>query len=272
MPRASKKTQATEPSVELQLEEGVRPGAIAGLVSDEAPGQMATLQSNASNLASKTQEIENAIATATNMMGQLVGAAQTDLGNIQTEVLALASGTMTTDQLKEKYGELTHAESASKLATLERVANSIGVKIEEVKVQTKALVLEETKLLKTKQTFKVIGTVAEVIDAADEAAYKHHKVGINHVARQDDLDYTEGKRVKTAERNADNLTYRGEQNRLAKENEANIIAHETSVNGILEQARAVTRSILQAKVDKRKFTADAMQKSNNSAPTGGQSA
>jgi hypothetical protein len=252
MARAKAETKA-----EQALEEGVRPGAIASLVSDEKPGAVAQLERKGFDLA-------QSITKATQMAANLVGAAEADLGRIEEEVLSLAAGTLTTDQLVAKYGLTTDAEGARKMAQLAQVATSIQVKIKEVEVQTQGLELERTKLLRAKKTFQVIGTAAEVQDAANDAQHKWQVTEVNAEGRADELDYRKEKRSLTKTNYDGEIAYRNSWNELEESDRRSRLSHKEQMNQLFDRLRTATRGVLEAKVNKRTFTANADLGVNNS--------
>lgn len=246
----------TGKATEQRLEEGVRPTAIAELVVDEKPGAVMQLER-------KGFELQQAISKATSLAAGLVGAAEKDLGRIEEEVLALAAGDMTTSQLVSKYGLTTDAEKAKNIAQLEQVANSIQVKIKEVEVQTEGLELERTKLLRAKKTFQVIGTAAEVQDSANEAQHKWQVTAINEHGRADDREYREGRRNLNRVNNDNDIAYRGRMNELEESDRQDRLSHKEAVNSLFQRLRTATRGALEAKVNKRTFTANANLAANN---------
>lgn len=242
---------------EQQLEEGVRPGTIANLVTDEKPGAIAQLERKGFDLAAS-------ITKATQMAANLVGAAEADLGRIEEEVLSLAAGTMTTDQLVAKYGLTTDSEAARKVAQLAQVTNSIKVKIKEVEVQTQGLELERTKLLRAKKTFQVIGTAAEVQDAANDAQHKWQVTEVNAEGRADDLDYRKERRSLTKINYDGDIAYRNSWNELEESDRKARLSHKEQMNQLFERLRTATRGVLEAKANKRTFVANADLGANNS--------
>lgn len=265
---AKRKAKDTKPSSELEVEEGVRPADLVDVVMNSPVGELALsdrqrLTPKAKGLEAKALQLENAISQATNMARNMVSGAIVDMTRIEQDVIALATGNLKTDELVTKYGMQTNADAAAARATLEQVCNAIGTQILEVETQTKGLKLEKAKLLRVKASFDVIGTVAEVVDEADNALYKHEVSALNHEGRQDDLNYRGDRNELVRDNNQKDVTFRKDMNALVESDRQDRLAHQQSVNDLLKNAREVTRGILEAKTAKRKLNLNALIKANN---------
>lgn len=251
---------------EISLEENTR--QVKGL-SNEAGGAIA-LSTNGNSFLNKEQglnaraiALEESVAKATKMMMALVGASNKQIDKIEEDVLSLATGGSSVADLVEKYGLTTNAEKSQQFATLEKVCNSIAVKAKVVGAELEGIKLEGLKVDKVAATFRVVGKAAQMIDAADGAAFELAKTEGNHEGRQDELDHRSDRRQTAREYYTLDGQYRREWNKKEGENKTNILTSKQQLNGILAEARAITAATLQAKNDKRKYNLRSVQDANN---------